>query len=97
MSIDWIFPGLNIKRWLGLIVLGVLLTFLGGAGFSIFLLSTDQAKDYFKVLSPLFTLIGIAFIVYGVGGIVRALLKILSGPKTQTKVLNKAMRRFSLS
>lgn len=97
MSIDWIFPGLNIKRWLVLITVGILLTFLGGAGFSLFLVSTDQGKEYFKIISPAFTVVGIGVIIYGLSGIVRALLKVLSGQKTQTKVLNKAMHRFSLS
>ncbi len=97
MSIDWIFPGLNIKRWLVLMATGILLTFLGGAGFSLFLVSTDQAKEYFKIISPIFTLAGISIIAYGLNGIVKALLKILSGSKKQTKVLNKAMKRFSLS
>lgn len=76
---------------------GILLTFLGGAGFSLFLVSTDQAKEYFKIISPIFTLAGISIIAYGLNGIVKALLKILSGSKKQTKVLNKAMKRFSLS
>jgi uncharacterized cofD-like protein len=97
MSIDWIFPGLNIKRWLVLITFGILLTFLGGAGFSLFLVSTDQGKEYAKVLFLIFTFTGIPVIIYGVSGIVRALLKVLSGQQAHTQVINKAMHRFSLS
>ena len=78
--LKWLYPGMRVKRWLSLAILGIFL-FGMGAG-----LLTVEGNIWLRLISLVILLSGLLCMIFGVGLLVRSLLEVVSPTPTQNLV-----------
>ncbi len=87
--LKWLYPGMKVKRWLVLAIVGVLFFGMGSA------LLTAEAGLWVRLASLLIVLLGLGALLVGVMGTVRSLLDVVL-PMPQRELVDVVFQRRHL-
>ena len=98
-NIKWFYPGMRIKRWILLLILGILLIASGLAGSLLTLRSSNIASLQSRILTAAYTLdflIGVWFVVQAIKKIFRSIVSLFL-PQREEKFIDIVYKKRQLA